>query len=596
MKSHVSDLQELAFCILKDASAKCAVDELNLERDIKTIISRVKHEGLSFLTITLPSFGKDFDRSLDHGSIDSTFFRSFKKKGRFPAFLQGYLSQVFDKSNGRIHNEPDMASIECVRQITYTFKKLKEDCKSFRTFKALSDFITSEQIFERELDPLDIDDFINISGVIWGGAFDEVNTLSTISHHGPGATAERISGNQKYRFHRWHDRLEPYFPLLHHAFSSETAYGSKEFEDVSIISEEQEQPVRVITVPKTLKGPRIIAIEPVCMQYTQQGIKDVLYDILEKLPITRGHVNFTDQNVNRNLALDSSRTGAYATLDLSSASDRVPNSLIKHMFVSNPLLHDAMQACRSRKAQLPSGKIISLSKFAAMGSALCFPVEAMYFYTICVIALLRKYDLPFTYLNAYKVSRHVYIYGDDIIVPTDAADVVSSTLHKYYCKVSKPKSFWTGKFRESCGMDAYDGEDVTPVYVRHHKPTNKRTSAAVLSWVATSNLFYKKGFWVTSQHMLNACERIIGPIPITSEDCAGVGKVSFQRVVSIDRWGRNLQRPEVRTMVASPIYTKKRIEGYSALVASLIDLERRVNPAETVDDKLTKYAQHGAVT
>lgn len=59
MKSNESDFLELALCIYLDACAKCAVN--SDYRDLRYIRSRVKDEGVSFLTITLPTFSKDFE-------------------------------------------------------------------------------------------------------------------------------------------------------------------------------------------------------------------------------------------------------------------------------------------------------------------------------------------------------------------------------------------------------------------------------------------------------------------------------------------------------------------------------------------------------
>lgn len=108
MKSHESDQVGLVREIYKDISAKCIALQFD-ERDMMTIMSRVEHEGISFLTITLPTFGKDFERSLSRGFIDSSCFLSFKKHGAIPAFLQGMLSQVFDQITGGILNEDELS-------------------------------------------------------------------------------------------------------------------------------------------------------------------------------------------------------------------------------------------------------------------------------------------------------------------------------------------------------------------------------------------------------------------------------------------------------------------------------------------------------
>ena len=285
MKSHVSDLLELATRIYIDACSKCTVT-LDM-RDIMTLKSRVEHEGLSFLTITLPTLGSDLEKGLALGRIDSGLFRSFRKRLKAPAFLQGFFSQVFDES-GRIFDEPSISCIEAIRQLSYSFKKLKVDCEPFRVRKTLDKFISDEHYLKSfDLGETDINSFVTVCTHLWAPLFahrgSRLRNANLVPKHGPGATAERLSGNQKFSASRWHSRLEPYFPMLNTLFINENAYDSWEFERVMEVPVDQEQPVRITPVPKTLKGPRIIAIEPVCMQYTQQALSKVLVETLESL-------------------------------------------------------------------------------------------------------------------------------------------------------------------------------------------------------------------------------------------------------------------------------------------------------------------------
>lgn len=575
MKSHVSEpLLEVAMCVYKDALAKCTASMPDI-RDMNTIVSRVKGEGLSFLTITLPTFGADFDVSLSRGMVASNLFRSFRKRLAIPAFLQGMLRHIFDEATGRILNEPDIAAIEGVRQIAYTFKKLLVPCSKEREDKTVSEFVAIEHELQGPVAQDDIQYFRDICAVLWDNIFfrDFDPYVDTVPRHGPGQTCERITGNQKYVHKTWHERLEPYFPFVETAYANAYSMCSKEVQDVTFVTEEQELPVRVTLVPKTLKGPRVIAIEPVCMQYTQQALSKYLMGKLERSRLTAGHVNFTDQAVNQALALTASRDMSYATLDLSSASDRVPRSLALAMFDGNPVLRDCIDACRSTRAQLPNREIIPLKKFASMGSALCFPVESMYFYTLCIGALLAKRDLPVTYRNVVKMSRHVFVYGDDLIVPTGDAEVVIDYLQKYYCKVGPTKSHWIGKFRESCGVDAYDGEVVTPTYLRRIPPHNKRNSDSIISWVATANQFYLKGYWRVAEHMFHQCETIIGRLPYVGPESAGLGRQTFLQRRTIGRWNPKLMRYEVKAYVPFAAYRSDRIVGQAALIKSLLHIQ-----------------------
>lgn len=262
MKSHESSLLSIAIAVYKDAIAKCTVNEPDV-RDLDTLRNRVKHEGLSFLTLTLPTLGADLETCLDEGELVPTLFRSFRKRGKAPAFLQGFFAQVFDVSGtGGLLYEPSVESIEGIRQIAYTFKKLRIACRPARVSGAIRQFKQSEHDLAEAVPQPDLKRFALVSHCLWNNCFSEGNfPLDELTpKHGPGATRERISGNQKYNHRVWHDRLEPYFPLLWNAFANESATEDEGFKELKVVHCEQEEPVRVITVPKTLKGPRIIAI------------------------------------------------------------------------------------------------------------------------------------------------------------------------------------------------------------------------------------------------------------------------------------------------------------------------------------------------
>lgn len=619
MKSQVTVQLELAENVFRDVYAKCVATTPDY-RDLKTIRARVKQEGLSFLTITLPKYAEDFQRSLALGRIDRNGFLSFKKSGQIPAFLQGIVGLLFDQETGDLREPPDDGSVhfptlvEGVRQLCLTFKKLEMSCTPARVSKTIKEFVQ----VEHDLSSFEVHDdamreFDRVCSLLWDGAFSDFDREKLIPSHGPGATAERISGNQKYVWMKWHDRLEPYFHLLGDGYSI-SAFEASEFDLVSVVPPDQEQPVRVSPVPKTMKGPRIIAIEPCCMQYAQQAIRAYLYDKLEKYDLTRGHVNFTDQSVNRGHALSGSKTGRNMTLDLSEASDRVSLSLASRLFASNPELLDSVMAARSTHAELPDGTVIGpLYKFASMGSALCFPVESMVFYTLCIVILLREHKLPVTRRNIKFVSRAVYVYGDDIVVPAYHATAMCDGLQEYNCKVNMSKTFWNGYFRESCGMDAYRGEEVTPTYVRSIFPSHRRQAREILSLVSTAHLFYKKGYWRTASYIYDAMEALLGPLPYVGEKSPGLGRISYLGYRSVERWNEKLQRFEVKCWVPSPVYRTDKIGGYAALQKSLINLEKYHNSSvDEVDwqtnlkavwsgrvvnaDHLEQSARYGTVT
>jgi hypothetical protein len=599
MEDNVSNYLELMNMIYIDSCSLCIADVSSLP-DLDVIRARVKKEGLSFLTITLPKFASDFEQALASGYIGKEHFRAFRKYRAIPHFLKGMLCLLFDYETGRLHDEVRIASVDipsvvqAVRQICMAFKKIELPCAPKRNTEAIENFVSVEATFHSfSLSEDDISHFRNVSFMLWSSILQGLTCESFVPKHGPGATADKISGNQKYVWRSWHDRLEQYFPIIGNGYSV-SVDSERLLKNVAFMSPEQEHPSRVALVPKTLKGPRIIALEPHCMQYVQQGIQAVLTDRIESNWRTRGKINFRDQSINQSHALMSSRDGLLATVDLSDASDRVPLSLVKIMLESNPEFLEAVLACRSTRAILPDGRVISLLKFASMGSALCFPVESMYFYTVVVATLLQEAHLPVTRRNIMKVSRRVRVYGDDILIPTTHAIAVLDGLQKYNCKINHNKTFYSGKFRESCGVDAYDGTEVTPTYVRTRFPKNRQQAKELISWCSMANQFYLKGFWNTATYCFKVVERHLGSLPYVSSESPLLGRQSFLGYRSIGRWNSRYHRFEVKGWVPTPVYRTDELDGYGALMKTFQrPQERSILPLVTDRDHLMRSALHG---
>jgi len=183
------------------------------------------------------------------------------------------------------------------------------------------------------------------------------------------------------------------------------------------------------------------------------------------------------------MAREGSHTGSLATLDLKEASDRVSNQLVRRMLENHPWLRAGVDSCRSRRAvvEFPSGRSesIRLGKFASMGSALTFPVEALVFATCAILGIERALGRQLTKKDVHRLRGQVRVYGDDIIVPVEYVHSVNEVLETFGFRVNFGKSYWTGKFRESCGGDYYDGHDVTIVRVRRIFPSSPRNALSV---------------------------------------------------------------------------------------------------------------------
>lgn len=247
----------------------------------------------------------------------------------------------------------------------------------------------------------------------------------------------------------------------------------------------------------------------------QQGVLALLKQGFRTDDNARNFVRFERQEPNQVLAKVGSLTGELATLDLSEASDRVSNQHVRALLARHPLLAEAVDATRSRKADLPvSGqlKTVRLAKFASMGSALCFPFEALVFTTVVFLGIERQLNRPLTDKDVKSMYGKVRVYGDDIVVPVEYVTSVVRELEAFGFRVNAHKSFWTGKFRESCGRDYYDGRDVSIVRVRSLLPSNRRDVEQIVSTVSLRNQLFHAGLETATDYLDRLVEGII-PFP-----------------------------------------------------------------------------------
>lgn len=369
-----------------------------------------------------------------------------------------------------------------------------------------------------------------------------------VPRHGPGATADKRRGNKKWIMPYWYDRLEYLFPYRDYALPN-LRYAREE-QDVNWMSPWNELPVLLTPVPKTYTTPRLIAIEPTVMQYIQQAIMTSLVPALENDPLAGLFVAFTDQSRNQELAQWGSYSGALATLDLSEASDRVANWLVEDLFADFPWFLEGIQACRSTTIQLPSGEKHNLQKFASMGSALTFPIESMIFTVIALLGCLGASTDP-----SDGAIRHlagsVRVYGDDIVVPTDKAEVVIDLLETFGFRVNRGKSFWTGPFRESCGKEYFAGSDVTIVRCRESFPRSRHSVKQLVSLSSFRNQLCEAG-WLSTVEILDKelTKLLNGYYPFISKNTACLGRIGPEPP-EVQRLNLLLFRYEVRGYVVN---------------------------------------------
>lgn len=592
--------------LARDLASQCCT---TAEHDINTVVSRVKDEGDSFLTITLPSFCKAFERGLREGKVDSSTFAGFRGRAGLPVFLRGFLSQIFDAKTGCLLGDANIDAVFAVRQLCLVFGKIKRSCSDRRNADALRSYrVTDDQLSRinvliqhatapeacrRTIVRLQADgqsfpegqtgktflsdpsSLTRIWELLFGRLFDELDVLLEIQDytrlvpkHGPGATVDKLIGNQKFYNRNWTTRLDRLLP-----FGDFVVPNWRHAEEsIELIEPGQEPPVKVILVPKTLKTPRVIAIEPVHMQYAQQAVLSYLVQKIHEDDLLRGLMgfikvdDFDGQSVNRALAREGSKTGLLATLDLSEASDRVSNSLVQFLMRRHRNSSELLQAVRSRQANV-DGEVISLNKYASMGSAVTFPVEAMVFLTLIVFGIDRQLKRPVRRSDLSQMVGSVRVFGDDMIVPRHCASHVVESLEAFGFKVNVDKSFWTGEFRESCGGDYFRGEDVSVVRLREDLPRHMRDASSMVSFVSFRNQLYMRGLWETCQKIDPTILLLTrGHFPIVEESAGSLGRHSVSFAYASERECPNLHRPLVRAWKIHAPLPHNAVDGVSALM------------------------------
>lgn len=193
--------------------------------------------------------------------------------------------------------------------------------------------------------------------------------------------------------------------------------------------------------PKDAETDRAMVPQPSIDSLVSLGLGDYMTDRMRRFGLP-----LDDQTINQRHALEGSLHGTKATLDLVDASNRISRRLVHELFpVDWALLLDR---CRITSVTIEDQKV-DLEMFATNGNGFTFPLETLIFWALT---------------SSVGPSNWASVYGDDIVVNTDAVDSAISLLEFCGFEVNRRKSFWSGPFRESCGADYYSGIDIRPIY------------------------------------------------------------------------------------------------------------------------------------
>jgi hypothetical protein len=597
------DESKIIAALLHDVFTSCGTvfDSASRKNTLNKVLNRLASEGIGFLTKTLPRLGKAFDKALTGATHLNAIELRFEPQpnSQLPKLFGELFNRVF-QPNGALLQDPCEKSVSVLRQILFVFYKyelpytVEQEQQVVSRFEKTEDELTSVNCMLKELkrtldDPtytynrrrfkpssvgrqisdkpskLDV---AREARILLNNLFSFFDPKDIYPRHGPGAVATKQQLSEKYRWTNVSARITAKYPFDEYFCSSlghwcDTIDKHKFIDDKSL-------PARVILVPKDSRGPRLISCEPVDFQWIQQGLGRAIVELVERHCSTRDNVFFTDQVPNRNGARIGSIEGRYATLDLNEASDRVSLDLVHLLFP--PHIYEYLEACRSSSTVLPSGKEIELKKFAPMGSCLCFPIMALTIWSILTAAA------P----DAYTRER-IYVYGDDVIVPTAYAVDAMEHLESFGLKINRDKSCISGLFRESCGMDAFKGKDVTPVRFRTVW-SSSRSPDSYTSWIAYANSFYDKGYYNVYDCIVESLHHLYGGIPTKdmSLTCPSLVAASEHQRPIRSKASVRYQRVLYHVWDVKSVVVNHVLDGWSMLLRYFSEKANNLNQLEPI--------------
>lgn len=548
-----------------------------LDRDLLTIEERVKNEGISFLTVTLPKLDRAVLDGLRSGRFASPTGFSKVRGTVIPRLFSGLTSGIFDPTSGLLLEDPDISKLKSLRELCNLFKKLLLDPKRNDELsrKEIEKFFSNDEICARHhVDHYVSDRLRRVSNFI----LPRLNTWEVFERsgkHGPGAVFEGTKGNQKWSL--LFDTISSMDVDLDTTGLGEffyARYGIVDPNQLELFPRSEIIPqrdgssgrsARLVTVPKNSTSVRTITVEPLWKQYVQQGLNRDLRKAISSCPVLSNCIALSDQSLSQKLALEGSISQTWSTLDLKSASDLLSLELVRIIFGTKVRFLEELLKARSES--IVTDKETFLSKFAGMGNATTFPVQSVCFAVIGIAAILEYQGKPWKTSNVVAASRCIRVYGDDIAVHSEYAHQVVAWLESAGLKVNADKSYLEGNFRESCGVDAYAGVDITPVYARLLPGTSGDKASTLAHCVALSNSMFLRGLYTASEHVKEWVESVYKiRLPLVSKTSGGLGWHTRQDAFTPTYWCKDTQQLKTKTVALVAKRYRDWLDGYPALL------------------------------
>jgi hypothetical protein len=524
---------------------------------IAQLKAQIQYHGLNFLTQILPKEGKILYQALENGRLE-TSLKKFSKTS-LPKLYWEFYSTIFD-NQGAILSNPDLRKLQILNQLLNYYSKLVWDSTisddvvdaEFNSFKEVDALCAT--VF-----PYNLKENISIRSYIrqclppvpeyvvprfpTGAVFDH-------SDHQQRRENLFVTPNT-LNLPNWQFMYQNKQHLIDVNGFIVTPQG-----EVSVNLPIHNDEARYTCVPKTYDSVRGINILPCTVNRFALGYMDVIVKHVNSIPRLRNELGFLDQTVNRDLALAGSIDQSWSTIDLEKASDLVSVDFIKEFFPK-----EWVEIFMNLRASEISNKEDSfiMNKFSPMGNGVTFILLGIIVYSL---------------IKTASQGERVRVFGDDGLVKHEYFYDSCSILERYGLRVNRGKSFHNGLFRESCGMDCYQGYPITPIRFR---------KTDLVSQVAHFNLmgelYGDRVVDVARDHLYND-QAIVIPILHKDEPDSSILALycnfpdEFNKYKVRIRWNDDFQRWEGKFPTLTVRYKRyknaRNLSGWTLLYESLI--------------------------
>lgn len=319
---------------------------------------------------------------------------------------------------------------------------------------------------------------------------------------------------------------------------------------------------RLCCVPKDMFKLRSITVEPAEATFLQQHIRSRLIaaaaKVMPRSSAIPQQLGGAGPEIQRRRALEGSRDGSLATIDLSDASDSISWAFVSRVFP--PLIMSDLERCRSQYCETVGGKTEVLM-YAGMGNATTFIVESLYFWAACTV--ISRYLRDFT---------PVSVFGDDIVLGTKAAThpLFNHYMSRLGLTVNMAKSGLSlgPGFREACGLVAYYGEELPLLRVQGYQTEKPEELVSLCSLINCAMApdsryapFLRTSVIVVGKQVVDDFHPPILPEPPIREGVylvdpsEQIGGWSYR-----SRWDAELQHPVVRVRCLTRQSMRRRLK------------------------------------